>query len=136
MQELGLNRDTLQFIIDKAHEFHVKEGVTFPEDQPLSPTEDWAQQVLADHGQDPTLQEFKSVVDDLDREQQMALVALAWVGRGDFGVDEWEQAMEAAADGWNPRTAEYLIGMPMLADYLSEGLAQFGYDEGGEDEEE
>jgi hypothetical protein len=133
MQELGLNRDTVRFIIDKAHGFHVQEGVTFPEDQPLSPSEDWAQQVLAAHGDDPTLQEFKAVVDELDREQQIALVALTWVGRGDFTADEWDQAVETATDGWNPRTAEYLIGMPLLADYLGEGLAQFGYDLDDED---
>ena len=40
-RELELNRETVQFLIDKAHEFHVKEAVTIPE-EPLSPSDDWA----------------------------------------------------------------------------------------------
>jgi hypothetical protein len=50
-----------------------------------------------------------------------------WVGRGDFSVEEWPAALEEAADSWNEYTAEYLIAHPLLADYLEEGLAAFGY---------
>lgn len=135
MHELALNRDTVAFLIEKAHEFHVKESVTFPEEQPLSPSDDWAQQILADHEGDPTLEEFRTTLDDLDREQQFTLVALMWLGRGDYGLDEWEDALATAQENWTPRTADYLIGTPMLADYLSEGLAQFD-DEEDEDEDD
>ena len=123
-RELELNRETVRFIIDKAHEFHVKEEVTFPEEM-LSPSDDWARQVLADHGDDPTFQELKSTIDDLEPDQQVMLVALMWVGRGDFEIDEWDEAIERAEDSWNTRTAEYLIGTPLVADYLAEGLDQF-----------
>lgn len=122
--ELDLNRETVRFIIDKAHEFHVQESVTFPE-EPLSPSDDWARQVLADHGDDPTFQELKSTIEDLEPDQQVTLVALMWVGRGDFTLDEWDDAIERAQDSWNPRTAEYLIGTPLVADYLAEGLDMF-----------
>ena len=123
---LDLNPDTVFFIIDKAHEFHVKEEVTFPEES-LSPSDDWARQILADHGDDPVFQELKSTIADLEPDQQVSLVALMWVGRGDYSLDEWENAIADAGDSWNVRTAEYLIGTPLVADYLSEGLEQFGH---------
>lgn len=124
MKELELNREVIQIVIDKARQFQAKEEVTFPEDS-MSPTEDWAMQTLAEHADDPVLIEFASTVDSLEPEQQMMLVALMWVGRGDYGVDEWDEAMAEARAHWNERTAQYLIGTPQVADYLSEGLEQF-----------
>ena len=123
---LDLNPDTICFLIDKAHEFHAKEEVVIPE-VPGSPTEDWALQVLADHADDATFQEFKTTVADLDRDQQAQLVALLWLGRGDYEVDEWSEAVAEAGRMWNSRTAEYLIAHPLLADYLEEGLGLLDY---------
>lgn len=124
---MDLNPETVKFLIDKAREFHVKEEVTFPE-EPLSPSDDWARQILADHADDPTYQEIKTTIDDLEPDQQVSLVALMWIGRGDYGSDEWDSAFESAGDSWNERTAEYLLGTPLLADYLLEGLGALGYD--------
>jgi hypothetical protein len=124
---LDVNPDTIRFLIDKARQFHVKESVTFPED-PLSPADDNpVPQTLADHGDDPVLAEFRSTVEDLEPDQQVALVALMWVGRGDYDVEEWEAALEQAGESWNERTAEYLIGTPLVGDYLAEGLDLLGY---------
>ena len=123
-RELELNRETVAFIIDKAHEFHVKEGVTIPEES-LSPSDDWGRQALAAHGDDPGVQELRNTIDDLEPDQQVMLVALMWVGRGDYALEEWDDALAHARDSWNKRTADYLIGTPMLADYLAEGLEQF-----------
>lgn len=122
--ELELNRETVQFIIDRSHQFHVQEGVTIPEPE-LSPSDDWARQMLAAHGSDPTFLELKSTIDDLEPDQQVSLVALMWVGRGDFDLDEWASALATAGDAWNDRTAEYLLGTPLLSDYLEAGLAAF-----------
>lgn len=124
MKELGLNREVIQIVIDKARQFQAKEEVTFPED-PMSPTEDWAIQTLAAHADDPVLVELASTVESLELDEQAMLVALMWVGRGDYGVDEWDEALAEARAHWNGRTAEYLIGTPQVADYLSEGLEQF-----------
>lgn len=123
---LDLNPDTVCFLIDKAHEFHAKEQVVLP-DVPGSPTEDWALQTLASHSGDATFQEFKSTVDDLEPDQQHQLVALLWLGRGDYDVTEWDEAVGEARRLANRRTAEYLIAHPMLADYLEEGLAELDY---------
>ena len=123
---LDINPEIVCFLIDKAHEFHAKEEVVINED-PLNPSDDWAMQVLADHADDPTYQEIKSIIDDLDADQQANLVALMWVGRGTFSAAEWEDALQEARDRWTPHTADYLIATPLVADYLSEGLYQLGY---------
>ena len=123
---MDLNPDTVFFIVDKAREFHVKEQVSIPE-EPLSPSGDWARQVLADHADDPAYQELKTTIDDLEPDQQVSLVALMWVGRGDYSVDEWDDAFKNAGESWNERSADYLIGTPLLADYLHMGLEELGY---------
>ncbi len=126
---MDLNPDIVFFIVDKAQAFQVKEQVTIPE-EPLSPSDDWAQQVLADHADDPVFQELKITIDDLEPDQQVTLVALMWVGRGDYSADEWDNAFDDAGESWNERTAEYLIGTPLLAGYLNMGMEELGYTRG------
>ncbi|MEZ5846410.1 MAG: DUF3775 domain-containing protein [Geminicoccaceae bacterium] len=75
--------------------------------------------------------EIHEFVNRLNEDEAAEIVALAWVGRGSYGRDEWEQAMEEARRNANERTAEYLMGMPLLADYLEEGLAAFDLSCGG-----
>ena len=123
---LDLNPDTVCFLIAKARVFHSKEQVVLP-DPSDSPADDWGRQVLADHGDDAVFQEFKSTVDDLEPDQQQSLVALMWLGRGEFDPDEWEEALAEASDSWTDATAEYLIAHPQLADHLLEGLDLLGY---------
>ena len=124
MQEFELNRDTVQFVIDKAHEFHTKDDVEF-DDEPEIANEDWSRQLTADYGGDPYYQELKSTIEDLEPGQQMMLVALMWLGRGDFALTEWDEAMNHAENSWNDHTADYLIGTALLGDYLANGLDHF-----------
>jgi hypothetical protein len=51
-----------------------------------------------------------------------------WVGRGDYSLEEWDEALTFAEENWTDHTAGYLIGTPLLADYLAEGLQQFETD--------
>jgi hypothetical protein len=55
-------------------------------------------------------------------------VALAWLGRGTYDLDEWKEAVATARTEHSRRTAEYLLTLPLLGDYLEDGLAMF--DEG------
>lgn len=109
---LNINVDTVRFIIDKAHEFQMLGESGDPD-------------VLDET--DPSYEELKATIEDLEPDQQVNLVGLMWLGRGDFGVDEWATAVAEAGESWNERTAEYLIETPMLADYLTEGLDQLGF---------
>lgn len=127
MTELELNRDTVQVIIDMAHEFHARDDVSFDEDPEVA-DEYWSTQVTADFGGDPYYQSLKSAINDLEPDQQVSLVALMWLGRGDFSLDEWSEALQNAAESWNAHTADYLIGTSLLADYLAEGRQQFETD--------
>lgn len=124
--ELAVSLDKVCFLIGMAREFHAKEEVVFPED-PSGPTEDWAMQVLADHSDDPCYREMHSLIAGMDLEEQVNLVALMWLGRGDFSAEEWSEALEEARDRLSAHTAEYLIGTPLVADYLEEGLSLLGY---------
>jgi hypothetical protein len=123
---LSVNPETIGYIALMAREFHTKEQVSIPE-QPLSSTSDWDMQVLADHQDDPTYHELKSMIEDLEPDQQVQLVALMWLGRGTFSTEEWDDALQEAGDSWTKNSADYLIGTPLVANYLEEGLSQLGY---------
>lgn len=123
---LDVNPDSVCRLIALAREFHAQEAVVIPDD-PGSPDDDWPLQILASHTGDATLGEFRSIVEDLDPDQQQQVVALLWLGRGDYALDEWEDALSYAADAWNKFTADYLIAHPMLADHLEDGLDLHGY---------
>lgn len=124
MTEFELNRDTVKFIIDAAHEFHTRDDVTFPE-EPEVPDEYWSNQLVADFGSDPYYLELKTTIDDLEPDQQISLLALMWLGRGDFSISEWNDALRHAEESRSNHLADYLIGTSLLADYLAAGLEQF-----------
>jgi hypothetical protein len=73
-----------------------------------------------------TEEELRELIDDLNVDETAELVALVWVGRGDYDAAEWADALAAARERANKRTAKYLLGMPLLADWLEEGLEAIG----------
>ena len=96
-------------------------------DEGSNPTEEGALDALAEQADDPTYEELTSFIDALNEEEQINLVALTWLGRGDFTADEWSDALQAARDARSDHTDTYLLGIPLLGDYLEEGLSQLGY---------
>ena len=125
--ELGLPLDMVTFIIVKAREYDVKEADGDPDDS-SSPTDDGQTEVLLDKADDPVREELLGAINGLRDDQKARLVALAWLGRGTYGLDEWKEAVATARREHNARAAEYLLGLPLLGDYLEDGLAMF--DEG------
>ena len=123
---LHIPLETICYIIAKAREFQAKEEVVIP-DSPTSPSEDWALQILADHGGDYTLTELVECVAEMDQRQRAELIALMWVGRGDYSVEDWETAVDDAIGDYSVRAAAYLIAHPMVAEDLEEGLIAHGY---------
>jgi hypothetical protein len=73
----------------------------------------------------PEFEELKDFIKTLNEDEQIELVALAWIGRGTFTADDWDEAVDTARDEHTKRTAEYLLSLPLLADYLEEGLNEF-----------
>jgi hypothetical protein len=86
-----------------------------------------AESILEDFSDDATQAEFKEFIRDLNEDEQVSLVALAWIGRGSFAPEELEEALTTARSEHTNRTADYLLGMPLLPDYLEEGLDRLGY---------
>lgn len=123
---LSISPEKVCFFIQKAREFDVKDVVTDPD--PVSNAADDAMlSVLEDHADDPTYHELRSFINALTEDEQVDLVALTWLGRGDGELSDWADLRDEAQRLHNNRTAQYLLGKPMLADHLEEGLSQLGY---------
>lgn len=125
--ELNINPETVCLIINKAKEFHAKEGVTFPEELPDTENEYDPLQILADHADDLTFQEVKSLIEDLEPDQKIDLLALLYLGRGDFEETEWQDAVKEAQRNIAPRLTEYLFAKPQLSDHLQRALELLGF---------
>jgi Protein of unknown function (DUF3775) len=78
--------------------------VTEP-DPGSNPTDDGMISVLEDHGDDPVQEEL---IDGLDEDERFDLVTLAWVGRGDGSLADWDELREEAARSHDKRVASYL----------------------------
>jgi hypothetical protein len=124
-ETLEISLATLAYLVLKARAFDAQAGVSDP-DEGSNPSDDRAVSVLEGQSDDPTAEELAEAIGALTEEEQTALVALAWIGRGDFEAAEWEDAKALARERREGVTARYLMGMPQLGDYLEAGAAAFG----------
>ena len=122
---LQISNEKLCFIIIKAREFEAKAAVTEPNPD-SNASDDRMMSVLEDHANDPVRRELISLIQALNEDEQIELVALVWLGRGDDDLTAWDTIRAEAARSHNGRTAAYLLGMPQMPDFLEDGLAEFG----------
>ncbi|WP_419419901.1 DUF3775 domain-containing protein [Legionella sp. D16C41] len=119
---LNLNSGIICDILVRAREFQAKEEVSFPE-----MTDDMdASYVLADHADDLTYQEVVGAINNLEPDQQATLVALMYVGRGDYTIEEWEEAFSFAQERLTEHTGEYLLSRPTMPDEIERALDALG----------
>lgn len=79
--------------------------------------------------EDSPYQDLLAALRLLNEEQLQEVVALLWVGRGDYDRQSWRDALDAARELADERAMDaYLVGTPLLADLLEEGLTQLGHD--------
>ena len=123
---LEVDPSVVCFLIAKARAFDAKVGAA-DRDDVAQPGEDEDHDALEDYGDDPVAAEITEAIEDLAEDAQVELVALTWVGRGDYAADEWDDALAAARDRRTGPTSVYLLGMPLLGDLLEEGFAALGY---------
>lgn len=118
--------EQLVYIIEKAREFDAE---TAPVDEASgsNPSDDNDVAILEATADNSTEQELTAALNSLDDDQRIELLALMWVGRGDFDRDEWRDALAQARDVHNDLETSYLIGTPLLADYLEIALDRLGY---------
>lgn len=128
MPEIRVPLDTVCYIIAKAREFDVKAGSSDPGASSLD-DDDIDAAVLEDRPSDPVALELTSIISDLSEGAQIDLVTLMWLGREDDATaEDWDDLRRTAEEEHNERTARYLLGTPLLADHLENGLAAIGRD--------
>lgn len=114
------------FIIIKAREFDAKVAPDDPESG-SNPSDDRSIDVLEDFADDPTVQELAGAIDSLNEDQRCELLALCWIGRGDYAPEQWSEALTTARSTVDRKLTDYLLGTPLLGDYIEDGYSQLGY---------
>jgi hypothetical protein len=115
----------LAFIIEKAREFDA-ETAPVDEESGSNQADDAGVAILEDTSDNPVQQELTDALDSLADDERDELLALVWIGRGDFGRSEWQEALRMARQRHNGRETSYLLGTPLLPDYLEQGLEELG----------
>lgn len=121
-----ISTDKVCFLVVKARELESEdEGV---EADASNETDDRFTSVLTEEAFGTVRNEIASFIESMNVDEQAELVALAWVGRGDFMAAEWDDAVREARDRKEGPTSNYLLGIPLLAAHLEAGISEFGED--------
>jgi hypothetical protein len=118
--------EKLAYIITKAREYDA-EVPAVGEHSGSNPADDADRDVLEETSDNPTYQELVDAIDSLGDPERIDLLALMWLGRGDYEKSEWREALEEARQIHDAKETIYLVGTPLIGDYLEEGLAQLGH---------
>lgn len=129
--ELTLAPATVRVIVDKARAIEAEveselEHEPDVEPAPAGGSEHHAHAALVEEeAEDPTEEELREIIDELNVDEATELVAIAWIGRGDYEAGDWDEALAEARsrpEAQRRRLSRYLLGMPLLADHLEAGL--------------
>jgi len=124
--DFDLDRETLAFIVLKARAFDALVPSYDPSDA-SDAADDRFVDALEDEADNPVHRELRAAIASLNTDQRATLVALTWLGRGDFEASNWREALtlarKRASEG---ATARYLMGIPLLGDYIEEGADALG----------
>jgi Protein of unknown function (DUF3775) len=116
----------LGYIVAKAREFDAE----IPSDPDAAsgsnPADDDERQILLDTPDNSTCEELRDAIDGLNIDEREELLALTWLGRGDYDAADWPEALRQARETRTATETEYLLGTPLLADYLEEGASALG----------
>lgn len=123
---LTIPLDKLAYIIEKAREYDAEVPVDDGDEEGSNPIDNGERAILEDTTGNPTEEELRDAIDGLNLDEREELLALVWVGRGDYDAKTWREALEEARRTVNASETEYLIGTPLLADYLEAGAEALG----------
>jgi hypothetical protein len=123
---LSISSENVCFLIATAREFDVQDLET-DIDSEADSGDDRKVATLEAAADNPTFREIRDFVETLSDEEQIDLVALMWLGRDEATLEDWNELRAEAAAQHNKRTVDQLMGEPLVADYLEEGLSQFGF---------
>ncbi len=123
---LEISTEKVAHIIVRAREYDAKTG-SWEDVVETGFREEDGNSVLENFSSDATRSELAEFIGNLNEDEQASLVAIAWVGRGSFSPEELDEAISTAKSERVNKTEDYLLGIPLLADYLEEGLEKLGY---------
>jgi hypothetical protein len=119
--DLGISLESVAAIVDAARA--VQEG---EESGAVAREEEDEEGLDAEDEENMDEDALRAFIAELNEDEQASLIALAWIGRGDYSGEEWEEARTLAKERNIRDTADYLLGIEMLGDMLEEGLAELG----------
>lgn len=123
---LTIPSEKLAYIIEKAREFDAEVPSDAEEATGSNAADDDERQILLDTPDNPTAQELRGAIDGLNVDEREELLALVWLGRGDYDAENWSEALQQARQTRTATETDYLLGTPLLADYLEEGVSALG----------
>jgi len=126
MPNLSISSEKVCYLIVKAREFDVQDVGT-DEESGSNASDDGMVDVLEEGGDNAVQQEARIFIAELGVEEKADLIGLMRLGRGDSTMSEWQALRAEGLREHAGRVAAYLMGEPMLSDYLEEGLSQFGF---------
>jgi hypothetical protein len=123
---LTISPEQVCFVVVKARELNAKDESSGTNDG-SNASDDKVISVLEDRPGGAVEAELRGLVAALSSDEQIDLVTLTWLGRGDATADGWNELRAEAQRAHNNETASYLMGNPLLADHLEEGLSLLGF---------
>jgi len=119
-----INTEKVCYVIVKARELESEdEGL---ETDASNASDDKFVSVMTEEANESVRAELAAFIDAMDEDEQCELVALAWVGRGEYTAEEWLTAVAEARAARERPTSQYLLEIPLLASHLESGLGEFG----------
>lgn len=118
--ELTLSPELVSSLVLRLRAVQGQEAVSDP-NSGSNPIDDGMIDTLQASAGDLSRQEVRQQISGLSPQEQVQLVGLLWVGRGDFEPQEWAAALRQAEERREAPTAEYILGQPLAADFLDEG---------------
>lgn len=118
-----INTEKVCFVIVKARELASEDEGLEPDAS--NPSDDKFVSVLTDSAYESVRAELAAYIDAMDEDEQSELIALSWIGRGEFAAEEWLTAVSEARGRRGRSTSKYLLENPLLASHLEYGLAEF-----------
>jgi len=118
--------ERLAFIIAKARGFDAEVPIEPDAATGSDPPDDDELQVLLDTPDNPSEQELRNAIDGVGLPEHQELLALMWLGRGDYDVESWPEALRQAAETDIANVTDYLVGTPLLGSYLEAAADALG----------
>ncbi len=122
---LAISLQKICEIIDKARKFDVRDAA--PDFDNVSNAPNGVLSIREHHENDPGYDALMAFIAALSPDEQIDLIALTWLGRGDAVVDDWDELRAEATRVHGKDTAKYLLGVPLLPDHLDEALSELGW---------